>query len=40
MMRGILPDVAHPGLHTKQLDAAIGLVPVQHRPGGRHGQRI
>ena len=28
---------AHPGLHLKPLDAAIGQVPVPYCPGGRHG---
>ena len=38
--RGASPDGAHPGLHSKPLDAAIGQVPAPYRPGGRHGQRI
>jgi len=37
--RGTLPDGAHTGLHSKQLDAAIGQVPVPYHPGGCHGQR-
>ena len=31
---------AHPGLHSKPLDAAIGQVPAPYRPNGRHGLRI
>jgi hypothetical protein len=31
---------AHPELHSKPLDAAIGRVPAPYRPGNRHGQRI
>ncbi len=38
--RGTLPNKAHPGLHSKPLDAAIGRVPAPYRPGGRHGQQI
>jgi hypothetical protein len=38
--RGALPDGAHPGLHSKPLDAAIGRVPAPYRPGGRHGRRF
>jgi len=38
--QGALPDGAHPGLHLKPLDAAIGQVPVPYRPGGRHGRRF
>jgi hypothetical protein len=41
---GVLRDTstngAHPGLHLKPLDAAIGQVPLLHRPGSRIGQRI
>jgi len=33
-------DGAHPGLHSKPLDAAIGRVPAPYRPGGRHGRRF
>ena len=36
--RGASPDGAHPGLHSKPLDAAIGRVPVPYRPNGRHGR--
>jgi hypothetical protein len=38
--RGASPDGAHPGLHSKPLDAAIGRVPAPYCPGGRHGRRI
>ena len=38
--RGASPDGAHPGLHSKPLDAAIGRVPAPYRPGGRHGRRF
>ncbi len=31
------PNGAHPWLHAKPLDAAIGQVPVAYCPGGRHG---
>jgi len=34
------PNGAHPGLHSKPLDAAIGRVPAPYPPGSRHGQRI
>jgi hypothetical protein len=34
---GHTPDGAHPGLHSKPLDAAIGQVPAPYCPGGRHG---
>ena len=37
---GYMPDEAHPGLHSKPLDAAIGQVPEPYRPGGHHGQQI
>jgi len=37
---GTTPDGAHPGLHSKPLDAAIGRVPAPYRPNGRHGRRI
>ncbi len=40
MMRGALPDEAHPGLYLKPLDAAIGRVPAPYYPSGRHGQQI
>ena len=36
--RGALPGGAHPGLHSKPLDATIGRVPEPYHPGGRHGQ--
>ncbi len=36
--RGALPNGAHPGLHSKPLDAAIGRVPAPYHPGGSHGQ--
>ena len=39
-MRGASPDGAHPGLHSKPLDAAIGRVPAPYCPGGRHGRRF
>ena len=38
--RGASPDGAHPGLHLKPLDAAIGRVPAPYCPGGRHGRRF
>ncbi len=38
-MRFSLPNGAHPGLHLKPLDAAIGQVPVRYCPGGCHGWR-
>jgi hypothetical protein len=34
---GALPNGAHPWLHAKPLDAAIGQVPVPYCPGGRQG---
>ena len=37
---GASPDGAHPGLHSKPLDADIGRVPAPYRPDGRHGRRI
>jgi len=37
---GRIPNGAHPGLHSKLLDAAIGRVPALYHPGGHHGQRI
>ena len=40
MMWGASPDEAHPGLHSKPLDVAIGRVPAVYRPGGCHGRRI
>jgi len=36
-MRGTLTDKAQPGLHSKPMDAAIGLVLASHCRGGRHG---
>ena len=39
-MRGASPNGAHPGLHLKPLDAAIGRVPAPYCPDGRHGRRI
>ncbi len=36
--RCALPDGAHPWLHAKPLDAAIGRVPAPYCPGGCHGQ--
>ncbi len=38
--RGASPDGAHPWLHAKPLDAAIGQVPMPYCPGGRHGRRF
>ena len=35
--RGTSPNEAHPGLHLKPLDAAIGQVPALYCPSGRHG---
>jgi hypothetical protein len=40
MMQGASFDGSHPGLHSKQLDAAIERVPVPYRPGGRHGDEF
>ena len=37
---GASHDGAHPWLHAKPLDDAIGQVLVPHCPSGRHGQRI
>jgi len=34
---GASPKGAHPGLHLKPLDAAIGQVTAPYCPGGRHG---
>ena len=34
---GASPNGAHPGLHSKPLDAAIGQVPAPYCSGGRHG---
>ncbi len=39
-MWGASPDGAHPWLHAKPLDAAIGRVPVPYRLGGRHGRQF
>ncbi len=39
-MRGASHDGAHPGLHSKPLDAAIGRVLASHRRGGHHGRRL
>ncbi len=39
-MRGTSPDGAHPWLHAKPLDAAIGQVPMRYCPDGRHGRRF
>ncbi len=36
-MRGASPDGAHPWLHAKPLDAAIGQMPAPYPPGGHHG---
>ncbi len=38
--RGASPDGAHPGLHSKPLDAAIGRVPVLYCPSSRHGRQL
>ena len=35
--RGASAHGAHPGLHSKPLDASIGRVPAPYHPGGRHG---
>ena len=35
---GASPNGAHPGLHSKPLDAAIGRVPAPYCPDGRHGR--
>ncbi len=37
-MRGTSPNGAHPWLHAKPLDAAIGQVPMRYCPGGRHSR--
>jgi len=37
-IRQLLPNGAHPGLHLKPLDDAIGRVPAPYCPGGRNGQ--
>ena len=34
------PNGAHPELHSKPLDAAIGRVLASHRRGGRHGRQL
>ncbi len=39
-MQGTPPDGAHPGLHYKPLDAAIGQVPAPNCPSGHLGRRI
>jgi hypothetical protein len=39
-MRGASPDGAHPWLHVKPLDAAIGRVPTPYCPVGRHGRQF
>ncbi len=39
-MGGTLPNVAHPGLHLKPLEATIGQVPAPYCPDGRHGRQI
>ncbi len=39
-MWGALPNGAHPWLHAKPLDAAIGRVPMPYCPGSRHGWRF
>ncbi len=39
-MQGTLPDGAHPWLHAKPVDAAIGRVPVPYCLGSCHGQRF
>jgi len=36
-MRGVSPNGAHPGLHSKLLDATIGQVPALYRPSSCHG---
>jgi hypothetical protein len=38
--QGTLPNRAHPGLHSKPLDSAIGQVHALYHPGSHHGQRI
>ena len=38
MQRYDVPDGAHPGLHPKPLDAAIGRVLASHCHGSRYGQ--
>jgi hypothetical protein len=39
-MWGASPNGAHPWLHAKPLDAAIGQVPAPYCPGSHHGQRF
>ncbi len=39
-MWGALPNGAHPWLHVKPLDAAIGRVPTPYCPDSRHGWRF
>ncbi len=39
-MRGASPNGAHPWLHVKPLDAAIGWVPMPYCPCGCHGRRF
>ena len=39
-MRGASPDEAHPGLHSKPLDAAIGQILVSHCRGGCRGRQF
>ena len=40
MEQGASPNGAHPWLHAKLLDAAIGQVPAPYCPGSRHGQQF
>ncbi len=39
-MRGALPNGAHPWLHAKPLDAAIGQVPMPYCPNSRPGRQF
>ncbi len=39
-MWGTSPNGAHPGLHSKPMDAAIGQVPAPYRLGSRHGNQF
>jgi hypothetical protein len=39
-MQGALPNGAHPWLHAKPLDAAIGRVPAPYCPGGCQGRQF
>jgi hypothetical protein len=40
MQRCNVGRIAHPGLHSKPLVAAIGQVPASYCPGGSHSRQI